>query len=137
MIPIDRRPPRPIGHNGGLPLRDLITLEEAQQRAEVQRRPSYLQRYAGPGSPLVEIVGVGGLGPLGRFVLLRCGHWREIRDYDLLPIIGRAHPERARCGLCHEGIAPAAADLETAARLASPSPPAPPSLFDLVGDRDG
>ena len=125
------------GHNGGPPLEDLVTLEQAQQHPQVQRRPSYLQRYAGPGAPLVDIVGLGGLGVFGRWVLLRCGHWREIRDYDLLPLLGRAHPVRARCGLCREGIAPAAADLETALRLSPPAPPPAPSLFDSTGGGDG
>lgn len=59
-----------------------------------------LQRYSGPGAPLREIIGLGALGAVGRWVLLDCEHWREIHGYDLLPAIGRKRPTRARCGVC-------------------------------------
>lgn len=83
-----------------------MTLEEAQQQDVVHLRPSYLQRYPGPGAPLRAIVGLGGHGPVGRYVRLACRHWREITHYDLLPVMGRKPPTRARCGLCREGIEP-------------------------------
>jgi hypothetical protein len=63
-------------------------------------------RHAGAGAPLRAITGLGGAGPVGRLVKLACGHWREIRDYDLMPLLGRKRPVRARCGLCREGIEP-------------------------------
>ena len=62
-----------------------------------------LQRYPGRSAPLQAIVGLGDTGALGRWVLLECRHWREIRDYDLLPALGRRRPVHARCGLCAEG----------------------------------
>lgn len=83
-----------------------MNMDEAQALADVRRRPSYLQRYPGPGAPLRRIVGEGRLGPLGRWVLLECRHWREITHYDLLPVEGKKKPVRARCGLCRDGIDP-------------------------------
>ena len=125
------------GHNGGPPIDDLVSIDEAQQRADVQRRPSYLQRYAGAGAPLMSIVGLGRQGCLGRWVLLRCGHWREIRDYDLLPALGRSRPQHARCGLCRERIAPAAADLAEAERLAPAEERRHLPLFAPAGGQGG
>jgi hypothetical protein len=83
-----------------------MTLDEAQQLDDVMRRPSYLQRYPGPGAPLQAIVGIGRAGPVGRFVHLACGHWREITSYDLMPVMGRKQPVSARCGLCRDGVEP-------------------------------
>jgi hypothetical protein len=62
-----------------------------------------LQRYPGPGAPLRTIMRLGPCGAFGRWVLLECKHWREIRDYEILPILGRKRPTRSRCGLCANG----------------------------------
>lgn len=86
------------------PRRNSLTLAEAQALPSIRKRPSYLQRYPGPNAPLREIVHVGHLGSFGRWVLLECDHWREIRDYDLLPLMGRPKPKKSRCGLCRDGI---------------------------------
>jgi hypothetical protein len=82
----------------------MIDIEEAQQLADVQKRPSHLARYPGPGAPLRPIIAEGHLGPIGRWVLLECRHWREIIHYDLLPVEGKKKPVRERCGLCRDGI---------------------------------
>ncbi len=125
------------GHNGGPPIDERVSIGEAQQRADVQRRPSYLQRYAGADAPQRSIVGLGSQGCLGRWVLLGCGHWREIRDFDLLPALGRSQPQRARCGLCRERIAPAAADLAEAQRLAPADDRPDLPLFAAAGGQGG
>lgn len=111
-----------IGGNGGPALDDAPTwrrtVEEAQADPKVERRPSYLCRYAGKGAPARVIVGVAGQGAFGTRVLLACGHWREIRDYLYLPELGRKRPTRARCGLCREAIQPDADSLAKAIELA-------------------
>ena len=61
---------------------------------------SQRQIYSGPSAPLREIVGVGDLGAVGQWVLLACTHWKQIRDYHIMPAMGRRRPLRARCGLC-------------------------------------
>jgi hypothetical protein len=113
-----------FGHNGGPLLSEKIgpwrTQDEAQADPDVRRRPSYLQRNAGPGAPLRNIVGLGGLGVIGRWTLLECGHWREIRDYDLAPILGRKRPTKARCGCCRDRIEPRPDDAAKAAQFATP-----------------
>lgn len=59
--------------------------------------------YSGGTAPLRTIEGVGDAGPVGRWVLLECGHWRQIRDYDIMPLLNRKRPLRARCAVCqHE-----------------------------------
>lgn len=83
----------------------VLSLSEAQELPDVRKQPSYLQRYPGPNAPMRAIVGVGRHGPVGRFVLLECDHWREITSYDFLPLMGRKRPVKARCGLCRDGIA--------------------------------
>jgi hypothetical protein len=83
-----------------------MKMDEAQALPDVGRRPSHLQRHPGPGAPLRRITAEGRLGPIGRWVLLECGHWREIIHYDLLPLEGKKKPARARCGLCRDGIEP-------------------------------
>jgi len=107
------------GSNGGPALDDDAwrTLEEAQADPDVHKRPSHLQRYCGPGSPAHAIVGLGELGALGRWALLACGHWREIRDWDLMPAMGRKRPTKARCGCCRMQIKPRARDVQAAADL--------------------
>jgi hypothetical protein len=91
-----------IGHNQGPPLGGL-SLDEAQELADVRLRPSYVQRYAGPGSPLRSIVAVRSGDSFGRWVSLSCGHMRAIRDWDLMPVMGRKRPSAARCGCCRLG----------------------------------
>jgi hypothetical protein len=49
-----------------------------------------------------EIVHVGHRGIIGRSVLLECDHWRELRDYDLIPLMGRRKP--TKIPLCRDGI---------------------------------
>jgi hypothetical protein len=113
-----------LGHNNGPPLDDgPLTMDEAQKLRSVDLRPSMVQRYAGRGSPLRPIVALGQLGPLGRWALLSCGHWREIRDYDLIPIRrdGRKQPTKARCGCCRLGYLPDPADLATVAKFLKPA----------------
>lgn len=102
-----------IGHNGG-PALEALTLDEAQELDRVQLRPSHVQRHAGAGSPLRAIVAIGRPGPIGRWTLLACGHWREIRDFDIMPAMGRRRPISARCGCCRLGYLPAPADLAAA-----------------------
>jgi hypothetical protein len=99
-----------IGHNGGPPLDDapvwLLTMAEAQKRADVQLRPSHLQRYAGTNSPKRAIVGYLKPGSLGAWMLLDCGHPKDVRDWFTLPMRGRKRPTHARCGCCRERIRP-------------------------------
>ena len=95
-----------------------MTLEEAQEIKPFQLKPSFVQRYCGPGSPKWHIVGIGEAGQLGRWVLLSCGHWRELRDYDVQPALGRKRPRRAGCGCCRLGYVPNPADLVRAQELA-------------------
>jgi hypothetical protein len=83
-----------------------LTLDEAQALPTVQLRPSHVQRYAGAGAPLRRIVGVCGHGAIGRVVLLACGHHREIRDWTIMPLMGRERPVQARCGCCRLGYLP-------------------------------
>lgn len=104
------------GHNGG-PRLDALTLAEAQDLDNVERRPSYVQRYCGSGSPRRAIVGIAGLDAFGRRVLLDCGHYRVIRDFDLMPALGRKPPTAARCGCCRLGYLAEPADLATVERL--------------------
>jgi hypothetical protein len=107
-----------IGHNGGPQLGGL-SLAEAQERPEVHLRPSHLQRYAGQGAPMRRIVGVGdGHGAIGQPVLLACGHWREIRDWAIMPLMGRKRPTQARCGCCRLGYLPSASGVARVAELA-------------------
>lgn len=111
-----------LGHNGGPPLNDtawLTTMAEAQARQDVERRPSMLQRYAGTSSPLREIVGLGEGGTLGRWVLLECGHPKDVRDWHTLPLRGRKRPTHVRCGCCRERIQPEARLLAEVERLRS------------------
>jgi hypothetical protein len=95
----------------------MLTLEEAQQLECVQLRPSHVQRHCGAGSPMRPIVGVGRLGPIGTWVLLDCGHWREIRDYNIAPMLGRKRPVQARCGCCRLNYLPRPSDLVRVAEL--------------------
>jgi hypothetical protein len=60
------------------------------------------QMYSGRTAPLRLIVGVGDQGVVGQWVLLECGHWRQIRDYNIMPAMGRKRPVRARCGPCSQ-----------------------------------
>lgn len=106
----------PVGHNGG-PQLDALTLAEAQELETVRLRPSYVERYCGPGSPARRIVGVAGCGPVGRRVLLECGHMREIRDYDFMPLLKRKQPTSARCGCCRLNYLAEPARLAEAERL--------------------
>ena len=108
-----------IGHNNGPEICDGLTLDEAQALEVVQLRPSYVQRYAGPGAPLREIVGVAGYGSFGRWVLLECGHYREIRDYGMQALTGKKVPTKSRCGCCRLNYAPRAADVAKAEELKS------------------
>ena len=94
-----------------------MTLEEAQQLDRLELRPSHVQRYAGAGSPMRRIVGVAGQGCVGTYVLLSCGHWREIRDYLIMPAMGRKRPTSARCGCCRLGYLPRPADTARVAEL--------------------
>jgi hypothetical protein len=66
-----------------------MKMEEAQALPHVACRPLHLHRHPGPGAPLRRIVAEGRLGPIGRWVLLECQHWREIVHYDLLPLEAR------------------------------------------------
>jgi hypothetical protein len=61
---------------------------------------SQKQIYSGTSAPLRGIVGLGDHGGVGRWVLLDCTHWKQIRDFDIMPAMGRRQPVRARCGLC-------------------------------------
>lgn len=113
-----------IGHNGGPALCEALTLAEAQELPQVSLRPSYVQRYSGPGAPLRAIVGLGGYGAIGRWVLLACGHWRESRGHGADGLAaylnnGKAYPKSARCGCCRLGYLPNAKDVEQVARLAA------------------
>lgn len=87
-----------------------LRLAEAQALPDFKLRPSHVQRHCGSKSPLRRIVGVGKLGVIGRWALLDCGHWREIRDYDLQPALGRKIPRRAACGCCRLNYQPEALD---------------------------
>ena len=91
-----------LGHNQGPPLGGL-SLVEAQELADVSKRPSYLQRYCGPGAPMRRITHVAEVDSFGRWVRLDCGHMRCIRDWDLMPVIGRKRPSTSRCGCCRLG----------------------------------
>jgi hypothetical protein len=104
-------------HNGGPPLEDALTLQEAQTLPDIQLRPSYVQRYAGAGSPLRPIVGLGRHGSFGQWTLLKCGHWREIRDYNIAPALGRNRPKASRCGCCRLGYLPTPEDKARAEEL--------------------
>jgi hypothetical protein len=102
-----------IGHNGGPPLEAatpspswLLTMAEAQARADVRLRPSYLQRYSGTDSPKRLIVGEMGPAALGAWVLLECGHPKDVRDWYTATLIKRKRPTHARCGCCRERIKP-------------------------------
>jgi hypothetical protein len=95
----------------------MLTLEEAQELDRLELRPSHVQRYAGAGSPMRAIVGVGGLSCFGTATLLECGHWREIRDYALMPLMGRKRPTKARCGCCRLGYLPRPSDTVRVAEL--------------------
>ena len=107
-------------HNGGPALVDhAMTLEAAQQLEDVQLRPSYVQCYAGPGAPKQAIVGRGSAHPVGQAVLLACGHFRIIRDWGILPAMGRKRPQRAACGLCRLRYAPRQCDADEVERLRS------------------
>jgi hypothetical protein len=96
------------GHNAGPPLDEGLSLAEAQALPKVQLRPSHVQRHCGPGSPLRPIVGVGEHG----WVLLGCGHWRQIRDWGITPPAER--PRQSRCGCCRLGYQAHPADKRTA-----------------------
>lgn len=97
-----------------------LTLDQAQELDDVFLRPSHVQRYAGRDSPLQKVVGIGGHGPVGRLLLLGCGHWREIRDWDLGRLVGNKPEQRqARCGLCRLGYEPEPPDLARATALSS------------------
>lgn len=106
-----------IGHNS-----PPMTLDDAQKLAKVTLRPSHVQRHCGPGSPLRQIAGIGELGSIGRWVLLACGHMREIRDYDLYPSMGRPKPRWARCGCCRLNYLANDDDVAEAKRLLTPEP---------------
>jgi hypothetical protein len=93
-------------------------MAEAERESDLSRRPAQLARYAGPGAPLRRIVGLGGSGAIGKRVLLLCGHWREIRDWEVMPLLGRQRPASARCGLCRAHIRPRPADAAQAAEFA-------------------
>jgi hypothetical protein len=87
-----------VGHNQGPPL-DGLSIAEAQELDTVQLRPSHVQRHAGPGSPLRRITHIA----MHDWVLLDCEHWRYIRDFNIMPTMGRKRPSSARCGCCRLG----------------------------------
>ena len=102
-----------LGHNGGPPLDDdkpaptwLLTMAEARTRADVTLRPAHLQRYSGTDSPKRLIVGEMGPGALGAWLLLECGHPRDLRHWYIMPLLGRKRPTHARCACCRERIQP-------------------------------
>lgn len=117
--------PAPRG-NGGPPLDDdWISLEEAQASETVSDRPSYLTRYCGPGAPKRRIVAEGGPGALGTWLLLECGHWRDLRDWETMPALGRRRPTHTGCGCCRMRIRPAATSVAEAERWAAIASDAP------------
>ena|SRR5690349_10494584 len=102
-----------LGHNGGPPLDDariepswLFSMDEAQAREDVNLRPSMLQRYAGTNSPKRLIVGYLGVGSLGAWLLLECGHPKDVRDWHTKRALGKPTPTHVRCGCCRERIKP-------------------------------
>lgn len=106
------------GYNGGPPLDGGgLSLDAAQELAAVYLRPSHVQRHCGSGSPARKIVYHGKLGPIGRWLLLECGHWREVRDFQLRQCLGLPLPKRSRCGCCRLGYRPTEIDRRTAERL--------------------
>jgi hypothetical protein len=106
-----------FGHNGGPKIVDRLTLAEAQELPDVDRRPSHVQRYSGKGSPLRAIVALGAYGSVGRFVLMECGHWKDSRAYGAdgfwAVSVGRKLPTKTRCGCCRLGYLPSPVDVET------------------------
>jgi hypothetical protein len=86
----------------GTPVIPGLTIEQAEALRSWKLRPSYVQRNPGPGSPMRVIKDVlHATGDHGRMVRLVCGHYRDIREYDL-----HNKPKSARCGCCKLGYEP-------------------------------
>jgi hypothetical protein len=80
----------------GTPAIPGLTIEQAEALRNPKLRPSYVIRHPVPGSPMRAIKDVfQATRGYDRMVRLVCGHYRDVRDYDL-----HNKPKSARCGCC-------------------------------------